>query len=85
MNLLTSKLPEQKGDRIKRLQELLREGGAYNKPLTGVYDSETLSAVKKFQLSRGIEQDGIVGGQTLMLLYHSIDRFKAPGLREGRK
>ena len=85
LNLLTSKPPDQKGDRVKRLQELLREGGAYNKPLTGVYDSETLSAVKKFQLSRGIEQDGIVGGQTLMLLYHSIDRFKAPGLREGRK
>ena len=85
LNLLASKPQEQKGEHIKRLQELLREGGVYSKPLTGVYDSDTLSAVKKFQSSRGIEQDGIVGGQTLMLLYSSIDHFNVPGLREGRK
>jgi len=85
LNLLTSKPQEQKREHIKRLQELLREGGVYSKPLTGVYDSDTLSAVKKFQSSKGIEQDGIVGGQTLMLLYSSIDHFNVPGLREGRK
>ncbi|MBM4339405.1 MAG: DUF2075 domain-containing protein [Deltaproteobacteria bacterium] len=75
----------QKGEHIKRLQGLLKEGGVYHQPLTGVYDPETLAAIKKFQLSKGIEQDGIVGGQTLMLLYHSIDRFKVPGIREGQK
>lgn len=85
LNLLPNKPSEQRGEHIKRLQELLKEGGIYNKPLTGVYDLETLSAVKRFQSSRGIEQDGIVGGQTLMLLYHSIDRFNVPGLREGQK
>jgi general secretion pathway protein A len=54
-------------------------------PLTGVYDSDTLSAVKEFQSSKGIEQDGIVGGQTLMLLYHSINRFEVPRLTVGQK
>jgi len=85
LNLLASKSMEQKGDHIKRLQDLLREEGTYSKPLTGVYDGDTLSAVKKFQSLKGIEQDGIVGGQTLMLLYHSIDRFNAPVLRVERK
>lgn len=85
LNILPNKPSEQRGEHIKRLQGLLKEGGVYDQPLTGVYDPETLSAVKKFQSSKEIEQDGIVGGQTLMLLYHSIDRFKVPGIREGQK
>ena len=85
LNLMPSLSVESKGEHIKRLQGLLREGGAYSKPLTGVYDSDTLSAVKQFQLSKGIEQDGIVGGQTLMVLYHSVDRFGAPKLLAGPK
>jgi general secretion pathway protein A len=78
-------LPGAKGAHIKQLQGLLKEAGIYNKGLTGVYDGETLSAVKVFQLSRGIEEDGIVGGQTLMVLYRSIDRFKVPKLVAGPK
>jgi len=85
LNLLTSILPGSKGNHIKRLQGLLEEAGAYSGPLTGVYDGETLSAVKKFQSSMGIEKDGIVGGQTLMLLYRSINRFEVPRLKVGRK
>ena len=85
LNLLKSASPGSKGDQIKQLQGLLKEAGAYNKPLTGVYNADTLSAVKEFQASTGIEQDGIVGGQTLMLLYRSIDRFQVPRLTAGRK
>jgi general secretion pathway protein A len=65
---------------IKRLQSLLKEAGAYRGPFTGTYDGNTLSTVKKFQSSQGIKEDGIVGAQTLMLLYHSSDRFEAPRL-----
>ena len=54
-------------------------------PLTGVYDRDTLAAVKEFQASKGIEQDGIVGSQTLMVVYRSIDRFEVPALTVGRK
>ncbi len=80
LNLLPSLSVGSKGGNILRLQSLLKEAGAYNKPFTGVYDSDTISAIKRFQLSKGIEQDGIVGGQTLMVLYHSVDRFGAPKL-----
>jgi general secretion pathway protein A len=85
LNLLTRIWPGSKGDHIERLQGLLREAGSYSRPLTGVYDSHTVSAVKEFQSSRGIEQDGIVGGHTLMLLYRSIDRFEMPTLTVGQK
>jgi hypothetical protein len=85
LNLLPNLSVGSKGEHILKLQSLLKEAGAYHKPLTGVYDSDTLSAIKQFQLSKGIEQDGIVGGQTLMVLYHSVDRFGAPKLLVGLK
>jgi general secretion pathway protein A len=74
-----------KGEHIKRLQGLLKEAGAYSKPLTEVFDNDTLSAVKEFQSSKGIEQDGIVGEQTLMFLYHSIDHYEMPRLAVEQK
>jgi general secretion pathway protein A len=78
LNFPTRISPGTRGERIKQLQELLREAGTYRGPLTGIYDKNTLSAVKEFQTSRGIEQDGIVGAQTLMLLYRSADQFELP-------
>jgi general secretion pathway protein A len=85
LNLLRSTSPGSKGNGVKQVQGLLKEAGAYDKPLTGIYNADTLSAVKEFQALKGIEQDGIVGGQTLMLLYRSIDRFQVPRLTAGRK
>lgn len=85
LNLQTKISPGSSGEHIKRLQGLLREAGTYKRPLTGVYDGNTISAIKEFQSSRGIEQDGIVGSQTLMLLYRSIDRFGVPRLTVGLK
>jgi general secretion pathway protein A len=85
LNLLPNLSEERKGAHVEKLQVLLKEAGVFSKSLTGVYDNDTLLAVRQFQSSRGIEQDGIVGGQTLMLLYRSLDRFGAPNLRVGRK
>jgi general secretion pathway protein A len=85
LNLLPNLSEGAKGAHIEKLQGLLKEAGTYGKPLTGVYDRDTLLAVKKFQLSKGIEEDGIAGAQTLMVLYRSIDRFVVPRLTGGRK
>ena len=85
LNFPTRISPGTRGERIKQLQELLREAGTYRGPLTGIYDKNTLSAVKEFQTSRGIEQDGIVGAQTLMLLYRSADQFEFPKFTAGSK
>jgi general secretion pathway protein A len=85
LNLIKNVSPGSRGDRVREVQSLLNEAGSYDKPVTGVYNADTLSAVKEFQASRGIQQDGIVGGQTLMLLYRSIDRFQAPRLTKRQK
>jgi general secretion pathway protein A len=80
LNFPTRMSPGAKGDHIKRLQDLLREARSYRGPSTGIYDKDTLLAVKEFQSSRGIDQDGIVGAQTLMLLYRSAGKFELPRL-----
>jgi hypothetical protein len=85
LNLMAKISPAAKGDPVKQLQALLREAGAYNHPGTGVYDRDTRSAVRQFQSSKGIEEDGIAGGQTLMSLYRSIDRFETPRLSAEKK
>ncbi len=85
LNLMPKISPAAKGGPVKQLQSLLREAGAYTHPGTGFYDRDTRSAVRQFQSSKGIEEDGIAGGQTLMLLYGSIDRFESPKLSAGKK
>ena len=71
-------------DRIRRLQDLLREAGVFKGDVTGIFDNNTLSAIKQFQASKGIAPDGIAGDQTLMVLYSSVDRFRVPKLRGGQ-
>jgi general secretion pathway protein A len=85
LRLLPRMSPGARGVQVKDLQELLKEAGVYSKPLTGVYDSDTIEAVKRFQFSKGIGLDGVAGGQTLMFLYRSNDRFELPRLTAGRK
>ena len=84
LNLLTNTSQGLREDNVKRLQGLLKEAGAHRLDLTGVYDAQTISAVKSFQLSKGIHQDGIVGNQTLMLLYRSVDHYAVPELKAGQ-
>ena len=86
LNLLMRLPPGVEGKQIKRLQSLLKDAGTYSGPYTGAYNGKTLAAIKKFQSSQGIKQDGIVGSQTLMRLYSSSGRFEAPRLAmAGRK
>ncbi len=85
LGLLARAIPGSRGNPVKELQTLLRDTGTYRSPLTGVYDDTTLAAVKEFQTSKGILQDGIVGSQTLMFLYRSVDRFEVPKLMAEKK
>ncbi len=84
-NLLRRTWVGAKGEPIRELQNLLKEAGIYTGALTGHYDDGTLAAVRKFQALKGIEQDGIVGEQTLVALYGAIDHFDGPRLQGGSK
>jgi general secretion pathway protein A len=72
--------PGSTGESVRILQGLLAESKVYGGAATGVYDGETLTAVRTFQAANGLGQDGVAGQRTLILLYRSIARFQTPGL-----
>ena len=57
-----------KGEPVTQLQTQLKSLGFYAGTPTGVFDSATLSAVKKFQQAHSLYVDGIAGTKTQLLL-----------------
>lgn len=54
-----------RGTEVRTIQEKLKRWGYYNGNIDGIYGSQTVSAVKKFQQKNGLSVDGIAGTQTL--------------------
>lgn len=54
-----------RGNEVKQIQTKLKNWGYYNGNVDGIYGSQTLSAVKKFQKKNGLAVDGIAGEKTL--------------------
>ncbi len=57
-----------RGDEVRKIQTKLKSLGFYNGSVDGIYGSATRTAVKKFQRSVGITDDGIAGNKTLLFL-----------------
>lgn len=57
--------PGSRGSEVVELQNRLRALGLYNGPTNGFYGPLTESAVRDFQVSRGLPVDGIADGDTL--------------------
>ncbi len=55
-------------DDILNIQRVLMNAG-YNAELSAVYDINTLAAIKQFQRDFGLIPDGIIGPQTMAVLY----------------
>lgn len=58
----------QKGDKgleVERLQEALKQAGAYKGPVDGVYDEDVKEAVETYQKSKNISADGVAGAATM--------------------
>lgn len=53
------------GDEVKQIQTKLKNWGYYTGSVDGIYGSNTLAAVKKFQQKNGLTVDGIAGKKTL--------------------
>ncbi|OUL35239.1 peptidoglycan-binding domain-containing protein [Nostoc sp. 106C] len=53
------------GQSVKVAQDFLKKQGFYTGNVNGVFDKQTRSAVMKFQKSKGLRADGIVGRRTL--------------------
>lgn len=54
-----------RGSEVTTIQEKLKRWGYYNGYVDGIYGSQTVSAVKKFQKKNGLTVDGIAGTKTL--------------------
>lgn len=57
-----------RGDTVKQVQERLKQWGYYTGSVDGIFGAKTKSAVKSFQKSNGLTQDGIVGPATFKAL-----------------
>lgn len=60
--------PGDKGEKVQRLQRILKLLGHYGGELDGSYGPQTTEAVKAFQKAVGLEPDGVAGPKTLEAL-----------------
>ena len=54
-----------RGSEVTTIQQKLKRWGYYNGSIDGIYGSQTVAAVKKFQKKNGLTVDGIAGTKTL--------------------
>ncbi|MFJ7974234.1 C40 family peptidase [Peribacillus sp. NPDC096379] len=69
---------------VKQLQEVLKNKGYFtNQKTTTYFGTATESAVKKFQQSKGMKADGIVGANTYKVLGVAKQPVKAAQVKSG--
>lgn len=61
--------PGDSGAKVKKLQQALQILGHYTGSIDGKYGDGTTAAVKAFQKTQGMSQDGIAGKVTIKLLF----------------
>jgi len=79
-NIPNIKTAGARGKEVRQLQRLLQEAGFLDENPGGRYNLATIAAVTRLQAAGGIAQDGLVGPQTLLLLYQHSGRFDQPKL-----
>ncbi|MBD2502566.1 peptidoglycan-binding domain-containing protein [Anabaena azotica] len=57
-----------RGEAVRNAQSLLKQRGFYTASINGVFDQKTRAAVMKFQKSKGLRADGVLGSKTLAAL-----------------
>jgi peptidoglycan hydrolase-like protein with peptidoglycan-binding domain len=60
-----------RGDEVKGLQKLLSETGFYSGEIDGIFGDSMLYAVKAFQKSHGLTDDGVPGNETITYMRQS--------------
>jgi general secretion pathway protein A len=78
--LSTFLAPGSVGPEVVRLQRLLVRAGAYQGEPSPIYDRATTEAIARFQRSRRLTPDGIVGPLTKIALYAAVAGYDAPSL-----
>lgn len=70
-----------RGSEVTQIQTKLKRWGYYSGNVDGIYGSQTVAAVKKFQKKNGLAVDGIAGKNTLaaMGIYNSSNSSSSSG------
>ena len=68
-----------RGNEVKSIQEKLKRWGYYTGSVDGIYGTQTVSAVKKFQQKNGLTVDGIAGSKTLAAMGISSSSSSSSG------
>ncbi len=70
-----------RGEEVRTIQTKLKRWGYYAGNVDGIYGSQTLAAVKKFQRKNGLTVDGIAGKKTLeaMGIFNSSSNSSSSG------
>jgi general secretion pathway protein A len=82
LNIPSSLSPGTRGPEVTALQQLLRDARLFKGGKNGVFDRESVAAVKAFQTACGIMPDGRAGSLTLLLLYRAGRKFPVPALEK---
>ncbi|MEJ7605572.1 MAG: peptidoglycan-binding domain-containing protein [Bryobacteraceae bacterium] len=63
-------------ERYSEIQQVLAEKGFYTGPVTGVWGTESVEALRKFQSDQKLAPDGKLGARSLIALVwdHSVSR-----------
>ncbi len=69
-----------KGGTVGQLQSSLKDLGYFNQKPSGVYDEKTMKAVSAFQKDHFLDEDGILGPQTRIVLYQALKKMQMPTL-----
>lgn len=69
-----------KGGIVEDLQSSLKDLGYYRQKPSGIFDAKTADAVGAFQRDNFLDEDGILGPQTRIVLYQALKRFQMPTL-----
>ncbi|MGQ4647097.1 peptidoglycan-binding protein [Lyngbya aestuarii] len=70
--------PGSRGEKVKELQEKLKELSYYQGEVDGVYGQGSRTAIREFQKSAGLTADGIAGSTTWELIETALAKQNQP-------
>ncbi len=82
LNLSPYIAPGSVGEDVTKLQQMLARLGEYQGSFSSGYDRTTSEAIARFQRSRRLVADGVVGPLTKILLYEATGAFDHPRLSD---
>ncbi|MDF2841213.1 MAG: putative peptidoglycan-binding protein [Clostridia bacterium] len=66
-----------KGQAVEDIQQQLKKLGFFQGEATGYFGPQTVTAVKRFQLKRGLHADGVVGSGTYKYLFEGVSKTES--------